>query len=1807
IGDLNTPNTGSSTPTNPTLRGINITSTLANSNINLSYNTILLDATSAGANFGSAGVFATTSTTATSASLTMRNNIIVNLSTPAGTGLSVAYQRSSTTLTNYNTASNNNLFYAGTPGANNLIFFDGTNADQTLVDFKNRVSPADANSITENPTFLSVSGASADFLHINPAVATQIESGGANVAGITTDFDGNIRAGNAGYMGAGATPDIGADEGDFVALDLSGPAITYTPVPNLCSFGNIALNAVSITDATGIPLAGNLIPRVYYRKNAGSWFSQPGTYVSGSATNSVWNFTIVVSDLGGLVVGDVVQYYVIAQDIVVPTNIASNPGGVVATDVNNVTTHPATPNETEAVNTLSGTYTVGTGGDFPTLTAAVNAYNISCLGGPVVFSLTDANYPSETFPITINYNDFASATNTLTIRPAAGNGATITGSATALIKIDGADWVTLDGSNSGGTDRSLNLLNTSTSTSAAVWVASTNAPGNGATNIVVKNLNIEGGIGTTTNVFGIASKASSALTTGASDNDNLTIQNNAVAKVYTGISVTGTTAATAYDNLLITGNTIGSADPTKYIANRGIEISYANSPVVSDNSISNIITSSSNAATGIDVGINIIGGSVVRNNIITVYNTNSGGWNAYGIHFSSGTATTNVLAANNFISDIKTVNYLPTSSFNAFGIRISGGTNLKIYNNSIHQFGDVTVIGSGAGMSSNIYISSSAATGLEIRNNILSNVQSFATAGSFVYNIFISFSGYSFASIDHNDYYGQSSANTTYRVGYSGGTIFTTLPEWQGFTGQDANSVAVQPNFTSNTDLHLTSTNNQCLDGAGAVLAAVTDDFDGDSRDPLRPDIGADEFTNPNVTLTVAETSGAADNDGAVCFLDQATLTAAGGVSYSWSSNDNTPSIVVSPPATTTYTVTITHSNSCVDILQSTVTVTPLPTEFNVTGGGAFCAPGAGVPVGLSGSETGVNYQLQRDGVDAGSPLAGTGAALDFGNQTLAGSYTVIATNASTTCSAPMLGSAEVIPNQTPASFSMTGGGAFCDPGPGVPVGLSGSETGVDYQLQLNNVNLGAAVAGTGFALDFGSQNAAGAYTVVATYVIGGCTADMSGSAVVVANSSPVLSETHVEPTTCFAANGSIDLTVSGGTAPFAYNWFTSNGNGLQQGQQDQSNLTVGSYFVTVTDNNTCSATLLATLIGPGGCNACPVIGNLATTPAGICAGDNITLTASNLVDMGTTYGITFKYFGAPSATPYIGGTVIGTVDNSGLDNNGTTATITTSLATGGVYYLYAILDQLPIDPACRPSASYVLTVLSIPSVNPVSSQTVCAGSNTAPVNFSGPIPGTTYSWTNDNTSIGLAAAGTGNIPAFAAINNGTAPVTATITVTPSVNDPVAGTVCNGTPITFTITVNPVPTVNAVVNQTYCNGAAVPSVVFTSNVPGATFNWSRTAQSIGLIPTNGTGNVPAFTAANATNAPVTATFTATATYTNNGVPCTGPAIQFTITINPAPTVSATPTSQTVCNGATTTQISLSGAVAGTVYNWTNNTPSIGLAANGTGNIPSFTATNAGGTPITATITITPTYTNNGVFCSGTPITVTITVNPTAQVNQPANVNTCGGALTAVTFTTTTPGSTYTWTNTNTAIGLPASGTGNISFTAAIVATTTVGTITVTPNYTNNGVSCPGVARTFTILVDPLPTVNAVANQPAVCSGDATNAVTFTGSIPGTVFNWTNNNTNIGLAASGSGNIPSFIAQNPGTTIQTATITVTPVLVTGSGSCPGTPITFTYTVYPRPVVTLPASVTICQDQNAVLSATLGGGATGGTWSGGAGQF
>ncbi|MFN3410418.1 MAG: beta strand repeat-containing protein, partial [Limisphaerales bacterium] len=129
------------------------------------------------------------------------------------------------------------------------------------------------------------------------------------------------------------------------------------------------------------------------------------------------------------------------------------------------------------------------------------------------------------------------------------------------------------------------------------------------------------------------------------------------------------------------------------------------------------------------------------------------------------------------------------------------------------------------------------------------------------------------------------------------------------------------------------------------------------------------------------------------------------------------------------------------------------PAAYNVTGGGALCSGDPGVAVGLANSDSGVDYRLIRNGTPTGTMLSGTGSALDFGPQTVAGTYTVQGSNTTTTCVGPMNGSAVVtvlaapsISTQpTPQTAPLGGSASFT---------VVASGAGLSYQWRRDGTNL---------------------------------------------------------------------------------------------------------------------------------------------------------------------------------------------------------------------------------------------------------------------------------------------------------------------------------------------------------------------------------------------------------------------------------------------------------------------------------------------------------------------------------------------------------------------------------------------------------------------------------------------------------------------------------------------------------------------------------------------------------------------------------
>jgi hypothetical protein len=511
-------------------------------------------------------------------------------------------------------------------------------------------------------------------------------------------------------------------------------------------------------------------------------------------------------------------------------------------------------------------------------------------------------------------------------------------------------------------------------------------------------------------------------------------------------------------------------------------------------------------------------------------------------------------------------------------------------------------------------------------------------------------------------------------------------------------------------------------------------------------------------------------------------------------------------------------------------------------------------------------------------------------------------------------------------------------------------------------------------------------------------------------------------------ANGSVTVTANGAN-PQVVNLDATGSGSFGTGPLNNNT----AYAISAVGNGVCSN-------GGGGASTTVYVGALVANPM-----------PNSVYCNGSTVGPLVFSGNFPGGTQF---TWTATNGSTGIATSGTGTQIPafTATNTGGSAQVseVAVEPVLSIEGCQIKPMMFQITVQPSPSVNAVSSQTICSGNATTAITFSGVSSGTTYSWTNSNPAIGLIAAGTGNIPSFSAVNNtANGTITATITVTPSNHT------CSGVPTSFTITVNKSVVSLSYPGSPFCQGGyATPARV---GATGGTY----TAVPAGLSLSSTTGQVNL-----ALSTPNTYTITYTVVGSAGG--CGGTA-QATITVLPKATVATTAGNPVYCNGVATAAISFTGT--GNSYTWTNTNPAIGLGASGTGNIGSFTATNATSSTISGTITVTPTGTG-GASCPGQPISFRISVYPTPTVNAIASQGPLcrGGSFVAVPLTSPVTGTTYRWTNNTPGIGL-ASGGVTSTVPGFVAANPTAAPLTATITVIPTANKCQGPASTYTYTVN----------------------------------------------------------------------------------------------------------------------------------------
>jgi hypothetical protein len=208
-------------------------------------------------------------------------------------------------------------------------------------------------------------------------------------------------------------------------------------------------------------------------------------------------------------------------------------------------------------------------------------------------------------------------------------------------------------------------------------------------------------------------------------------------------------------------------------------------------------------------------------------------------------------------------------------------------------------------------------------------------------------------------------------------------------------------------------------------------------------------------------------------------------------------------------------------------------------------------------------------------------------------------------------------------------------------------------------------------------------------------------------------------------------------------------------------------------------------------------------------------------------------------------------------------------------------------------------------------------------------------------------------------------------------------------------------------------------------------------------------------------------------------------------------------------------------------------------------------------------------------CAGDWIEIIITVNPNpTAVATPSTQSICSGnSITSIGLSGS--GTTFNWTRDNAAsvTGIAASGDGDIngSLTNTTSAPVMV-TFTITPTANN----CTGTPITATVLVNPTANVVALPSSQTICSAATITAIELSGTVGGTIYNWTRDNTAsvTGIAASGAGDISGALTNSTPTPV-TVTFTISPT----ANNCPGSSVTATVIVNPEPMITCPADLVV----------------------------
>ena len=784
---------------------------------------------------------------------------------------------------------------------------------------------------------------------------------------------------------------------------------------------------------------------------------------------------------------------------------------------------------------------------------------------------------------------------------------------------------------------------------------------------------------------------------------------------------------------------------------------------------------------------------------------------------------------------------------------------------------------------------------------------------------------------------------------------------------------------------------------------------------------------------------------------------------------------------------------------------------------------------------------------------------------TTVGTYSVIITDIATTCSSL---SASGIVTSVPLPIVSVNSETICQ---GTTTTLSATPTTLGNYNYVWTVPVGAVNPGNANSLTSG---VAGIYSVVITNTSTNCSS-ASAFGTITINPLPVV--TVNSTSVCAGVTATVTATTTS-VGTYSYAWTVPIGASNPGNVASFITAIAGVYSVIITNTITSCSSISAS--GTVTVNPIPTV---TVNNVSICAGSSSTITATPGLAGIYTYVWTVPT-GAnnPGNTPSFSATVAGiysvvitntatsctstsasgiatvnaiptVIVNNATICGGTIATLTaipTSIGnynyawmvpigavnpgnansiTSGIAGTYSVVITDTTTGCSSVSTSGTISINSLPIVN-VTSPSVCTGTNAIITATPTVVGNYSYAWT-----VPLGAINPGSVPSFSTPIAGIYSVVITNIATSCVSTSAFGTV----------TVNPNPTVT-VNNASICAGSST-LITATPGLSG-TYSYAWT------VPTgaNNPGNAASFTASIAGAYSVVITNTVTN--------CSSLSASGNLIVNPIPTL--TVSSDTICNGFTTTLTATPISIGNYNYAWT-----IPTGAVNPGNANSITSGVAG----TYSVVLTDTSTN----CSSISTSGSIILNPIPVVTV-TNTSICAGASAVVTATASTIGTyNYAW-----IVPSGATNPGNV----ASFLTTIGGNYTVV--ITNTTTNCFSASASGTVTVNALPVVTV--NSETICAGSSV-MLNATPNLPGNYsYSWI-----VPSGANNPGNAASTLASIAGT--------YSVVITNLATNCSSALASGTLNVVALPLVTITNPTPACAPNTVDITTTTAGSSPGLTFS------